>query len=237
MPLILLPNLIDESQCHIASIAPEVHVAVNSLTHLIAENEKNGRHYLMKFRKETFRNVPIHVVNEHTTSKQKKALVQEIMQGGNWGFISDAGLPCLADPGFDIVRRCHKLKVAVQAYPGPSAIVQALMLSGLPSQAFAFQGYVPREIEPLRQKLIELEKHAMAFSQTQVFIETPYRTNNLLKALIENLSPTTDLAVVWNIGTPKQGVIVQKVADWKLQTLPDFHKMPAVFLFSPTLIK
>ena len=231
MPLILLPNLIDESQCHSASIAPEVHTAVQSLDYLIAENEKNGRHYLMKFRKETFRNVPIHVVNEHTTPKQKNELIQEILKGGNWGLISDAGLPCLADPGFDLVRKCHKLKIPVQAYPGPSAIVQALMLSGLPSQCFAFHGYVAREPEPLKKQLIELEKQSITFSQTQVFIETPYRTTSLLKALIEHLSPKTDLAFVWNIGTSSQGVIVENIADWKKRTLPDLHKALAIFLF------
>lgn len=232
MPLILLPNLLDESQCHTASLSPEVHAAVHSLDHLIAENEKNGRHYLMKFRKETFRNVPIHVVNEHTTAQQKNELIQGVLKGGNWGLISDAGLPCLADPGFDLVRKCHKLKIPVQAYSGPSAIVQALMLSGLPSQCFAFQGYVAREPEPLKKQLIELEKHSSAFSQTQVFIETPYRTLSLLKALIEHLSPKTDLAFVWNIGTPSQGVIVQKVADWKKGALPELPKVPAVFLFT-----
>ncbi|MBP9841961.1 MAG: SAM-dependent methyltransferase [Simkaniaceae bacterium] len=232
MPLILLPNSIDDSQCPMNCFAPEVHAAVQSLHFLIAENEKNGRHYLMKFRKETFRNVPIHVVNEHTTLQQKKELMQEIQKGGNWGLISDAGLPCLADPGFDLVKRCHQLHIPVKAYPGPSAIVQALMLSGLSSQSFAFHGYLARELEPLRRKLLEMEKSSKTLSQTQLFIETPYRTVSLLKTLVETLSPEVELAVVFNVGSEKEGVMLHKVGEWRQQPLPDLGKVPAVFLFT-----
>jgi 16S rRNA (cytidine1402-2'-O)-methyltransferase len=234
MPLYLLPNVLDKSLSHRPFFPPVVEEVVSFLDGLIVENEKEGRHYLKRFsfpKPKTFRDIPLHLLNEHSSPEEIYALLFLLKKGGKWGLISDAGLPILADPGAELVLKAQELGISVTTFPGPSSIIYALMLSGLSAQCFAFQGYLPRNQEALEKKLVELITLSQKFDQTQLFIETPYRTEKLLHILISLLPPFFHLSVAWDLSLPTQGVITQKVKIWRTCSLPHLQKKPAVFLF------
>jgi len=236
MPLLLLPNLLDEELSHRDFFPPNLEDIIPTLDGLIAESPKGGRRFLKRFsypEGKSFRDTPIHLLNEHSTDEEIKELLEPLKQGEKWGLISDAGLPVLADPGSRLVMYLHELSIPVQAFPGPSSIVYALMLSGLPAQNFAFHGYLPQRPGELSFKLKDLEKRASYEKQTQVFIEAPYRTEKLLRFLLEVLEGDTLLSLAWNLTLPTQGVRTQTVKEWKKKPLPSLKKTPAVFLFKP----
>lgn len=228
--LILLPNALDPSLDSSGFVTPVLSDVVPLLTGIIAESEKGARAFLKRFNYEepkTFRDVPIHLLNEHSKGEDLQELLQLLKSGGSWGLISDCGLPVLADPGAQLVRLARRENIPVQAYPGPSSIVLALMLSGLSGQAFTFHGYLPREHKPLKNKVALIEKLK---GQAHIFIEAPYRTEKLLSVLLEKLGGEMTLCVAWNLTLPDQEVIVKKVKAWKKELLPDLKKKPAVFV-------
>jgi 16S rRNA (cytidine1402-2'-O)-methyltransferase len=204
----LLPNILHEESTW--EFCPP-HVDA-----LIAESEKGGYTYLKRFR---LPQLPLYLLNEHTASPHELVRLSE----ESVGLISDAGLPCLADPGAQLVSAARERGVAVKAYPGPSSIVLALMLSGLPAQTFLFHGYLEREKAELEKQIRQLAKGI-----THVFIEAPYRNHRLLETLLKTLAPDDQLCVCWNLTAPDEQVISQPVKAWK--NLPDIQKKPAVFV-------
>lgn len=232
--LILLPNTLHEEE-HIDRVFPPlVAEKVLALDGLIAESEKEARRYLKRFvfpEGRSFRDIPIRLLNEHTTKEGLKELIQPLLNGETWGVISDAGLPCLADPGANLVALARKHGLSIEAVTGPSSLFLALMLSGLSAQKFAFHGYLMREASPLRLQIKELEKQSLECMQTQLCIEAPYRSTQLLQALVQELSAETMLSVCVNLTSPEEKVWTLPVREWKKKTLPDLHKQPAIFLF------
>lgn len=223
--LYLLPNVLDKEAEHHLFFPISVDNAVKTINGLIAENEKEGRAYLKRFGIPV-QGFPIKVLNEHTQDIEE--LLTPMKNGEIWGLISDAGLPVLADPGYLLVRRARTLGIGVSAFIGPSSLVLALMLSGLPAQRFAFHGYFPYEPEKTIKKLEERSKEEKS---TQVFIETPYRNEKVLAALLATLSDSTVLSVAWDLTMATQGVETYTIKEWKKRPLPSIHKHPAVFLF------
>ena len=216
--LILLPNLLDGQAPLEGSIPPIVHDIIPTLDGLIAENEKAGRHFLMKFTKE-FRGIEIRVLSEHT-----KDLGELLTGEGKWGVVSDAGLPCIADPGARLVTLARKKGIAIRAIPGPSSIFLALMLSGLSAQAFTFHGYFPRDPQGRARTIRKLQKN-----HTHVCIEAPYRNDHLLQGLIDHLPEEARLCVAWNLTAPDQGVVVKRVLQWKKSSIT-LGKVPAIYV-------
>ena len=236
MPLFLLPNVLDEELSHRDFFPPNLEDIIPVLDGLIAESPKGGRRFLKRFsypEGKSFRAVPIQLLNEHSTQEELEELLEPLKRGEQWGLIADAGLPVLADPGSHLVMCLHELSIPVHAFPGPSSIVYALMLSGLSAQNFAFHGYLPKRPNELASKLKNLEKRGRYEKQTQVFIEAPYRTEKLLRFLLETLEEDTLLSLAWNLTLPTQGVRTKTVKEWKRKPLPSLQKAPAVFLFKP----
>ena len=232
MTLILLPNLLEESLSHQFFLPANVAIAVSSLQGLLVESEKSARKYLRRFiSHEAMAQIPLRLLNEHTKLEELQELIEPLLRGETWGILSDAGLPCLADPGAEIVALARERGIEVQALVGPSSIVLSLQLSGLPSQKFAFHGYLPREISALQVTLKELEKRSHAEGVTQLFIEAPYRSAKLLDALVEVLAPSTRLCMAASLTTPEQRVVSQPIAQWKAKKGSLLlGKEPAVFL-------
>lgn len=145
------------------------------------------------------------------------------------GLLSDAGVPCVADPGALVVKKAHDLGFVVNPLVGPSSLLMALMASGFNGQCFAFHGYLPIP-EPEQQRFIrQLEEESARRSMTQMFIETPYRNNKLVQQLLATLKSTTRLCVACDLDSPTREVISMTVKDWQERKY-DFHKRPAVFL-------
>ncbi len=227
--LILLPNLLHEEGDARESLPPIVGKKLSLLNGFIAESEKTARRYLRFFlpREEAVK-IPIHLYNEHTTPEEFQALVALISQG-IWGLISDAGLPCIADPGHELVRRAKQKGIKVEAVAGPCSPLLALMLSGLEGQRFAFHGYLPREEKGLRDKISLLEKRSRDEKSTQLWIEAPFRSEKMLSFLKESLRPETLLSVAKNLSSPSEETVTLPVREWKKSAFT-IGKEPAIFL-------
>jgi 16S rRNA (cytidine1402-2'-O)-methyltransferase len=233
--LFLLPNVLFEEDTnpflHLPSSLQEI---VPKLDGLIAESEKDARRYLKRFafpEGRTFREVPLRLLNEHTTPKELAPLLDPMIQGEVWGLVSDAGLPCIADPGSSLVALARKKKIPVQAISGPSSLFLGLMLSGLSAQKFCFHGYLERDSTKLRLEIQSLEKESIQKKMTQVFIEAPYRSLNLFTALLETLQDSTMLSFSCNLTASDAVTETFSIRDWKKKEKPDLHKKPTVFIF------
>lgn len=229
--LLLLPNVLGDVRHHELYLPSSVGHAVETMNGLIAESESGGRRFLSRFKnaKET-QELPIALLNEHTPDSDLDFLLEPIQKGERWGLVSDAGLPCIADPGSKLVARARRLGIVVQAFSGPSSIFLALMQSGLPGQRFAFHGYLEKDLLKLPSTIKRLEKRSKEDLATQIFMETPYRNVGLLNALLQSLSDDTILACVWELTLPEQGILSQPVALWKKSPLPALEKKRAIFL-------
>lgn len=229
--LLLLPNLLGEHKHHELFLPPSVDRAVESIDGLIAESESGGRRYLGHFRTEKPANeIPIALLNEHTKDQDLDFLLEPVTKGERWGLVSDAGVPCIADPGAKLVSRARQIGIPIQAFVGPSSIIFALMLSGLSGQQFTFHGYLDKEPSKRKQQIRQLEQDATKNHYTQIFIETPYRNMHTLQSLLEVLSDATKLCVAWDLTLPTQGILSQSVTVWKKSPLPNLDKKNAIFL-------
>ena len=226
--LFLLPNLLDESNDPSLFLPPAVATAVKQLDGLIGESEKSARRYLRKFLShEEMVAKPLRLLNEHSRPEELKELLTPMERGETWGIVSDAGLPCIADPGAELVWLSQQAKIQVEAIPGPSSLFLALQLSGFSGQHFAFHGYLPREELELEAKIRTLEKNSLGC--TQIWIEAPYRSGKMLEALKRLLTPPTLLCIAVQLTAPNQRVLTRKIQDWKTVDFP-IGKEPAVFL-------
>ncbi|MBL7920381.1 MAG: SAM-dependent methyltransferase [Bacteroidia bacterium] len=226
--LYLLPVPINEESEN--NFIPEHNfLIVRSLTNFIAEDAKTARRFLKWFGYPKIELAEIFLLNEHTKGNTFAELLQPLLEGKDVGLMSDAGCPAIADPGAEVVKLAHKKNIEVVALTGPSSIVLSIMASGFNGQNFAFVGYLPIE-KPLRLKRIkELEILAIKHKQAQFFIETPYRNDQLLDALLNYLSPETLVFIGMDLTGPKQFMQAKTVFEWKTSARPEINKVPVVF--------
>ena len=225
--LYLIPNTINDDA------APEFSVGVSEtisrLRFFVAEGEKSARRLLKKIKPDfPLQECRFFLLNEQTPKKEIENILKDI-GGKNFAIISEAGCPCVADPGAELVLLAHKAGMEVIPLVGPSSIVLALMASGLNGQNFAFNGYLPKEQKLRVQKIKELEKRAYAEGQTQIFMETPYRNQNIFEDICSNCRPETLLCLAIDLTNPGQYVKTLRVKEW-LRESPPLHKRPTLFL-------
>lgn len=156
-------------------------------------------------------------------------LLQPLREGRPLGLLSEAGCPAIADPGAKLVEAAHREGFRVVPLVGPSSIVLALMASGLEGQRFAFCGYLPREKAEREKRIRELEQRSRREVETQIFIETPYRNDALLAALLECCAPETRLCVAIDLTLAEESVATKRISAWR-RSRPAIGKRPAVFL-------
>lgn len=211
----------------------QVQQIARELTVYIAENAKTARAFLGQIK--TAR--PIQEITIYTLSKKgdsaaqiKKWLQHPEAQHGV-GLVSEAGCPAVADPGAAVVATAHQLGWRVLPHVGPSSLLLALMASGLNGQKFCFQGYLPIRPNERRQALQQLERYSAQHQSTQLFIETPYRNQELFQSLCQQLQPHTQLCVARALTTDDEWINTQSVAQWRKAPPPKLHKYPVLFLF------
>ncbi len=194
------------------------------------ESEKEARALIKKLQLATPQNdLQIFILNEHTESKTYSELLKALENEQDAGIISDAGLPCVADPGFQLVALAHQKNINVIPLPGSSSIFMALMASGFSGQNFAFTGYLPID-KILRVKRIkELERELTSKQQAQIFMETPYRNNHLFDDIIKNCNPNILLCIACNISAEDELIQTKTIKDWAKQKI-DLHKKPTIFI-------
>lgn len=203
---------------------------VRRLRDFVAESPKSARAYLSALGMPcAMRELSIARLDEHTSAREVPALLAPLRAGRSLGLLSEAGCPGVADPGSELVYEAHREGHRVVPLVGPSSILLALMASGLGGQHFAFCGYLPREREQRKRRIRELEQRSRIERQTQIFIETPYRSRALLAALLEACRPETQLCVASELTTAGETIVARTVAEWRRRPLDPGEK-PAVFL-------
>lgn len=226
MTLYLLPNVLGPVKDTSPFFPPAIADAVRHIDGLIAESEGEGRRFLKRFStKKKPHEMPIALINKQMRPDEIDFLLEPLLSGENWGMVSDAGLPCLADPGANLVWHARKLNIPIEAFVGPSSITLALMLSGLSGQQFFFHGYVPKQPKERAKALKNWEKLKEV---THIFIETPYRNQHTFQACLSVFHPQTLLCVASNLTLPDQYVYTAPVSKWSHIEL---GKKPSIFLF------
>lgn len=235
--LLLLPNLLGDIKHHEPYLPASVDKAVIGLDGLIAESEKGGRRFLSRFATDRpAHEIPIALFNEHTPLADIDFLLEPLRNGERWGLLSDAGLPCVADPGAPLVFRARQLGLNVQAFIGPSSVILSLMLSGLSGQRFTFHGYLSKNADERAVEIQRLEETARRKDYTQIFMEAPYRAMQMQEALMETLKEDTFLSMAWDLTLPTQKVLTQTVATWKKSPMPNLQKRNVIFLIGQAII-
>ena len=222
----LIPSLLHEEG--LRSIPPYITDIVKQCQVLFVENERTSRRYLKTLAKEI-------VIDNYewftmaVDDDTVKAFRKKIKEGKTIGIISEAGCPGIADPGQQLVAIAHEMNVEVKPLVGPNSILLALMASGMNGQQFKFNGYLPIK-DPERHKAIkELESESSKKNCTQIFIETPYRNNQLMDVLLHICQPSTKICLAVDLTSEKEFIKTRSVAEWK-KDKPDIHKRPAIFL-------
>ena len=195
----------------------------------IVENIKSAKRFLAKIEGSHVDDAEYFELSEHTEIKDIQHYLDAIQKGLPIGVISEAGCPAVADPGADIVALAQKKNIRVIPLVGPSSILMAVMGSGFSGQSFAFNGYLPVKPAERASKLKNLENRAYKESQTQLFIETPYRNAQLFETVIRTCRPDTKLCVAAGITTEMEYIKTKTVAEWKKCGLPEMKKVPAIF--------
>lgn len=204
---------------------------ISSLDYFIVENTRSARRFLVKAGVgRSIDELTFVECNEHTRPEEFAAMVKPLFEGRSAGFISEAGVPGIADPGAEVAALCHLKGIKVMPLVGPSSILLALVASGQNGQSFAFNGYLPVK-QPERVKAIQhFERRAVSENQSQIFIEAPYRNAKLFDELITALSPQTRLTVAADITAADEFIVTLPVSAWRSAAKPDINKRPAIFI-------
>ena len=228
--LYLIPTTLGDTSETADVIPVKINQIINTIDEYIVENEKTARHYLKKIGiKKPLQEIILHPLNQHTGSVDLSSYLKSISIGKNIGVISEAGCPGVADPGSEVVRLAHANNIKVVPLVGPSSILLALMASGFNGQSFTFNGYLPKERSERIKKIKELEKIAVQKSQTQLFIETPYRNMHILDDVLSNCEGKTRLCIACDITLPTEFIKTKSIGEWKKQ-IPYIAKRPTIFL-------
>ncbi|MCR5401463.1 MAG: SAM-dependent methyltransferase [Treponema sp.] len=204
---------------------------VKNIKHFIVESRKEAVRFLVKFDKEIdIDSLTFMELNEHTDLKDITNYLAPLEKGQSMGIISDAGCPCVADPGSEIVKMAHKKNLKVIPLVGPSSILLSVMASGFSGQSFAFNGYLPAKPNERESKLKSLENRIYKEDQTQLFIEAPYRNQKMFESIIHTLRAESRLCIASGLTTEKEYIKTKSIAEWKKSGFPDIEKTPAIFL-------
>jgi 16S rRNA (cytidine1402-2'-O)-methyltransferase len=223
----LIPSVLHETATE--TIPAYVKDAVSQCQVFFVENERTARRFLKSIWKEmVIDNYTWVLIDKTNNVATLTAFNKQLKENKTIGIISEAGCPGIADPGQLLTDAAHAAGATVKPLVGPSSILLALMASGMNGQQFQFVGYLPIDTAQRRESIKELEAESARKNCTQVFIETPYRNNQLLETLIKTGKPTTKLCIATDITAPAEYIHTKTLAQWKAN-VPDLHKRPTIF--------
>ncbi|SER73663.1 SAM-dependent methyltransferase [Pedobacter rhizosphaerae] len=228
--LYLIPVPLAEEAAH-KTFTPYLVDTINQIDTYIVENSKTARKFLKEAGLKTpQKDLIVHDYGKHNRNNLSPFFA-ELTQGKDVGLMSEAGCPGIADPGAEIVAEAHKRGIKVVPLVGPSSILLALMASGFNGQSFTFWGYLPIDKEQRSKRIKDLEVSATRYKQTQLFIETPFRNNQLLEDILKSCKSNTQLCIACNITATDEFIKTQSIAQWRKEEV-DLHKKPTIFLLS-----
>lgn len=228
--LYLIPTALSDAST--SANFPAINLGtIEKLQHFVVEDVRTARRFLKKMLPGIkIDDLSFQILNEHTSLEEISVLIKPAIDGADMGLLSEAGLPCVADPGAMLVSLAHENGVKVVPLTGPSSIFLALMASGFNGQNFAFSGYLPIDKKDRIAKIRELETLSYQQDQTRIFIETPYRNQQMMEALVETCRLQTRICIAVNLSLPDELILTRTVGQWKSMGWPDMKKKPAVFL-------
>lgn len=220
--------------CAANQILPEpVLETTRELDVFIVENAKSARAYLKSVIKDkALQNIAVHQLDKHHSNREMLVDIfkSTLLNGQDVGVMSESGMPALADPGSEAVILAHEMAVPVAPLVGPSSLFLALAASGLNGQKFSFHGYLPKEKSERKSAIKDLESSSRKTGTTHIFIETPYRNEQLFDDLINSLSGELLLCIASDVSGPEQFIKTQKINSWRQIAKPKLKDIPTVFL-------
>jgi len=224
----LIPNTLGD--CSGDRVLPaDVKEMLGRLTYFIVENERSARAFIKSIHPDkNQQELRFEIIDKQTHPLDLPLFLQPVEQGEDAGILSEAGVPCVADPGSDLVSMAHRKGLQVVPMVGPSSILLALMASGFNGQQFTFRGYLPFD-KSIRKRVFQTMIKDCRDGITQIFMETPYRNNKLLEELATTLHPETKLCIAVDITLDTEFIATKTIAQWKREPI-DLHKRPTIFL-------
>jgi 16S rRNA (cytidine1402-2'-O)-methyltransferase len=224
----LIPSFLSDDSFE--TIPAYIITAIKDCKVIFAENERTARRFLKSICKQIVIDDYEWFTIHKTETEQLATFKQKIIEEKNIAIISEAGCPGIADPGQILVKAAQQLDVVVKPLVGPNSILLALMGSGMNGQQFQFVGYLPIDTQPRVLKIKELEEESGKKKCTQIFIETPYRNNQLLEILLKTCKPSTQLCIACELTSKNEYIKTRSIEYWKKENI-DLHKKPVIFLF------
>ena len=227
--LYLIPSLLGDTETD-KSLPLSIVNHVKAVNVFIVENVRSARRFIKKIDKQKeIDTCTFYAYGKHDDINLETDFLPHILKGEDVGIISEAGLPCIADPGSAIVKYAHDFQIKVMPLVGPSSIFLALMASGLNGQHFVFHGYLPIDKKERERKIKQMENDSRKWNQTQIFMETPYRNHQLFDAILKYSIKNAKLCIATDITLSSETITTMSVEQWK-QTKINIHKKPTIFL-------
>jgi 16S rRNA (cytidine1402-2'-O)-methyltransferase len=228
--LYLVPNLLGVVSP--SAVLPQRTIDIaRHLAHYVVETPKAARAFIKTLDPvRPMQEIAMTSIDAQTSPAQATAMLGPIRAGSDVGLLSDAGCPGVADPGAELVAAAHRAGIRVVPLVGPSALLLALMASGMNGQQFAFHGYLPVRADARNAALLKLEAESRTHHRTQLFIEAPYRNGTMLAAIVAALGANTRLCVAVDLTLASEDIAARPVADWRGCDLARYDKRPALFV-------
>lgn len=212
------------------NVIPNYNISIiKEIKVFVVENIKSAKRFLAKIEGSHVDDAVFYELSEHTQANEILNYLDCIQNGVSVGVISEAGCPAIADPGADLVALAQKKNIPVVPLVGPSSILLALMASGFNGQSFTFNGYLPVKSNERANKIKTLESKCYKDNQTQLFIETPYRNNQMFETIVSSCKPDTRLCIAAGITTDNEFIKTKTISQWKKEGIPEIKKVPAIF--------
>ena len=225
IPTVLAEESFDTIHAYVTSAIKDCHV-------FFVENERTTRRYFKQLWKNYVPDEEI-VIDDYEwyliTNETKGAFKRLLKEGKNIGIVSEAGCPGIADPGQELIAIAQEMGAEIKPLVGPNSILLALMASGMNGQQFQFVGYLPIDNQKRIAAIKDLEAESVRKKCTQIFIETPYRNNQMIESLQKTCKPSTQLCIAVDITGKNEWIKTMAVAEWQ-KNKTDIHKRPAIFL-------
>lgn len=227
--LYLIPTTLGPSN-PIEVLPYSIKKIIEQVDHYIVENEKTARKSIKEAAPSKKQpSLKLNLLNKFTEPESIPGFLDPCKEGIDVGLLSEAGCPGIADPGAEVVKLAHSMGIQVVPLVGPSSILLAMMGSGMNGQSFTFHGYLPIDKKERKQELKTLERISLEKNQAQIFIETPYRNNNLVEDMTGVLHSSTRLCIACDLTLPTEYVVTQPISSWS-KTKIDLHKRPTIFI-------
>ena len=227
--LYLIPSVIADNTAS-EVITPQIRSVIQNTDYYLVEDIRTARRYLSSLKTgRIIEELHFEVLNKKTKHEELRSLFAPAKKGKNIGILSESGCPGVADPGAQAVQYAHQQNMQVTPLVGPSSILMALMASGMNGQKFCFHGYVPIDKIEGAKVIKALEAESRKNNQTQIFIETPFRNNQLLSTMITTLHGETKLCIAKDITGKDEFIKEKPIYKWRKEK-PELHKVPTIFL-------